>query len=71
MRWLWPRRTDEERTAKAEQVSRSATMPDDAIRCPLCGRTFHPGEAAQCGGCPLAARCGLVMCPNCSYEFAP
>ncbi len=39
------------------------------IRCPLCGKRFHTGDAMPCAACALAARCGLVMCPNCSYEF--
>jgi hypothetical protein len=41
------------------------------IRCPLCGKEFAAGEEAECAPCALAKRCGLVMCPNCSYEFAP
>lgn len=40
-----------------------------AIRCPLCGKKFQAGEAAQCSSCAMAVKCGLVMCPNCSYEF--
>ena len=40
------------------------------IRCPLCGKQFRAGDAMPCATCALAARCGLVMCPNCSYEFA-
>ncbi len=49
-----------------------ASQPRPAeFRCPLCGKKFHAGEALACTGCALAARCGLVMCPNCSYEFAP
>lgn len=39
------------------------------VRCPLCGKTFDPGETQQCAACTLAKKCGLVMCPNCAYEF--
>lgn len=44
--------------------------PPSAIRCPLCGKEFHADEALRCAACALARKCGLVMCPNCSYEFA-
>ncbi len=40
-----------------------------AIRCPLCGKKFQAGEASKCASCTLAVKCGMVMCPNCSYEF--
>ena len=40
-------------------------------RCPLCGQTFAVEEAEACAVCPLLHRCGLVMCPNCGYEFPP
>ena len=47
-------------------------IPSDAIhRCPLCGRQFTTAEAAACPTCPIAERCGLVMCPSCGYEFSP
>jgi len=55
------------RSAGEESGARAAT----GSRCPLCGRSFEPDEAAACAVCPLLRRCGLVMCPNCGYEFAP
>ncbi len=70
MRWRWSRATADGRPPTDERDRPKAKRADDLLRCPLCGKSFHAGEAAQCGGCPLAARCGLVMCPNCSYEFA-
>jgi hypothetical protein len=42
--------------------------PPAELRCPLCGLRFRAGDA-KCGSCPLAARCNMVMCPNCNYEF--
>ncbi len=44
---------------------------DTSHRCPLCGREFTRAEAAACPTCPIAERCGLLMCPGCGYEFAP
>jgi transcription elongation factor Elf1 len=44
---------------------------DTTHRCPLCGRGFTTSEAAACPTCPIAERCGLVMCPGCGYEFPP
>gem|GEM_PF-3330982 len=40
-----------------------------AHRCPLCGKQFRAEEATQCAACALAQKCGMVMCPNCGYEF--
>ncbi len=50
------------------QVSKAL---DVTHRCPLCGREFTQAEAAACPTCPIAERCGLVMCPSCGYEFPP
>ena len=39
------------------------------VQCPLCGYTYGTDEAqAACTGCPLKGSCGLLRCPNCSYE---
>ena len=40
------------------------------MKCPLCGNEFEIGESA-CPGCPMAANCNLMRCPNCKYEFPP
>jgi len=38
------------------------------FHCALCGTRFsHAGEV--CGCCPFHARCDLVRCPHCGYEF--
>lgn len=60
---------DPRRSATANLQSEIANQK--SVRCPLCGHSFQAGEAAACSTCGLGARCGLVMCPNCSYEFAP
>lgn len=58
-------KTRDDKQKKTEKVT------DAEIRCPLCGKSFHAREAKQCMSCKLGQKCGLVMCPNCSYEFAP
>jgi Fe2+ transport system protein FeoA len=43
-----------------------------AYQCPLCGFGFEFDPARDSGGCsscPLGKGCGLVLCPNCRYEF--
>ena len=70
MRWPFSEKADAKKQKAEEQRSRGAEEKE-AVRCPLCGKSFHAGEAMQCSACALAVRCGLVMCPNCSYEFAP
>lgn len=41
------------------------------IKCPLCGNIFDEEKAkGGCTGCGVKG-CGLVKCPNCSYEFPP
>lgn len=40
--------------------------------CGLCGTHFvwdSDQKPAVCSNCPLARNCGMVMCPNCGYEF--
>lgn len=39
--------------------------------CPLCGHNFKKEEAIRsCKSCSLnKTNCGLIKCPNCSYEF--
>jgi hypothetical protein len=66
MRWQFFK-TDEKKTNLAEK--RLVNNEWVEIQCPLCGKKFRAGEAMQCATCALAVRCGLVMCPNCSYEF--
>ena len=43
-----------------------------SYQCPLCGFAFEFDPARNTGGCsacPLGKGCGLVLCPNCRYEF--
>jgi hypothetical protein len=56
--------------AESKLPSADCVLPSET-RCPLCGKQFSAEDAAQCATCALARRCGLVMCPNCLYEFAP
>ena len=40
--------------------------------CALCGTRFlwDPDQKpTACKSCPLARNCGMVVCPNCGYEF--
>ncbi len=71
--WRWGKgkqeNTAESRGAAAGQPATVAKS--SVVQCPLCGKKFQAGEAIACSACRLAAKCGLVMCPNCSYEFAP
>jgi hypothetical protein len=68
MRWRWfeKKKNDLPQTEDRLKIN----PPNADLRCPLCGTRFQEGEVLACTGCALAARCGLVMCPNCSYEFA-
>lgn len=70
MRWKFFRRTEDGR--RMTERNRPLSVPGlrSELRCPLCGKTFESGEAMQCAACGLAKQCGLVMCPNCAYEFA-
>ena len=70
MRWRFFKTEARRRRTKDTHPS-SVIRPSSEIRCPLCGKAFHAREAKQCVTCGLADKCGLVMCPNCSYEFAP
>lgn len=76
MRWQFFKKAqgtgqDAENIIPIERTLLSADcLVPTAIRCPLCGRQFHAGEARSCAVCGLAEKCGVVMCPNCSYEFA-
>ncbi len=65
----WPRFEKINDAQLTTNPQSAISNPKSEIRCPLCGKTFCPGEARPCAACALAARCGLVMCPNCSYEF--
>jgi Fe2+ transport system protein FeoA len=42
-------------------------------QCPLCGFRFEfdpERKEGGCSGCPLNHGCGLVLCPNCHYEYS-
>ena len=55
-----------------ESVPFAALEPEEAsesdFTCALCGARFGHGHLA-CSGCPLAAGCEIVRCPNCGYQF--
>ena len=71
MRWQFFRTEDRFARRKTEdKLPSSVVCPPSVIRCPLCGKRFSAEDAARCATCALAKRCGLVMCPNCGYEFA-
>ena len=63
MHWQFSKPTKDERPKTEKKRS-------SEVHCPLCGKTFSAGEAMPCASCGLAKKCGLVMCPNCHYEFA-
>lgn len=74
MRWLWSKETNSSKQAtgnkkQSKRGEKKAHTLISEIRCPLCGKKFHAGEAMQCSACAIAVQCGLVMCPNCNYEF--
>ena len=70
MRWrLFEKVVGSQQKAESNPPSTDGVLPSE-IRCPLCGKHFRAEDAAQCAACALAKRCGLVMCPNCGYEFA-
>lgn len=70
--WRWGKRTGAKTSqgVKTGSVAPTTGESQKELQCPLCGKKFSAGEAAACSACLLAAKCGLVMCPNCSYEFA-
>jgi transcription elongation factor Elf1 len=71
MRWqFFEKAVGSRQKAESKLPSADCVLPSE-IRCPLCGKQFSAEDAAQCAMCALARRCGLVMCPNCLYEFAP
>lgn len=38
-------------------------------QCPLCGTRFIEEGNEGCKVCPRYMRCGMLLCPNCGYEF--
>jgi len=74
MRWRFFNPTADRRLTTGDAKNggqQSVVSGQIVLRCPLCGIQFRVEDAARCATCALAKRCGLVMCPNCSYEFAP
>ncbi len=71
--WRWGRKRHANRPDSGQKITAQTAnhAGSSALQCPLCGKKFQRGEAVACSSCLLAAKCGLVMCPNCSYEFAP
>jgi len=70
MRWqFFEKAVGSWQKAESKPPSADRALPSE-IRCPLCGKPFRAEDAAACAACALAKRCGLVMCPNCGYEFA-
>ena len=68
MRWV---RKDEGGRMKDERtIQHPISNLQSLTRCPLCGKHFRAEDAAECAECALAKHCGLVLCPNCGYEFA-
>jgi ferrous iron transport protein A len=50
----------------------SSHLPPETYQCPLCGYQFEfdpERTTGGCSSCPLGKGCGLVLCPNCRYEF--
>lgn len=43
-------------------------MSAERRQCPLCGWGFTPSHACE-SSCPMGEGCGMIKCPNCSYEF--
>ena len=39
------------------------------VQCPLCGNRFESKDNETCKLCPNFMKCGLLICPNCGYEF--
>jgi len=70
MRWRFFEKAEVGRLKTEGKLPSADQLLTSEIRCPLCGKQFRAEDAAQCAKCALAKRCGLVMCPNCSYEFA-
>jgi hypothetical protein len=44
------------------------TAPGTEFTCLLCGVRFTHSERV-CASCPLSARCDVVACPRCGYQF--
>jgi len=40
-------------------------------KCPYCGFEFEETHQYCHTSCPLSKSCGMMMCPNCRYEFTP
>lgn len=38
-------------------------------KCPYCGFEFEETHQYCHTSCPLSKHCGMIMCPNCRYEF--
>ncbi len=69
MRWrLFEKQNAKQDNAIPQPLAKQQEALAD-VRCPLCGNRFSAGDALQCSSCALAKKCGLVMCPKCSYEF--
>jgi hypothetical protein len=39
------------------------------ITCPLCGNNFEESARTLCSACPLGAKCNLICCPRCGYQW--
>ena len=39
------------------------------VQCPLCGVRFVEEDNEGCKVCPRFMKCGMLLCPNCGYEF--
>lgn len=39
--------------------------------CPYCGYEFEDTHKYCNTACPLSKKCGMIMCPNCRYEYVP
>ncbi|MBS1272107.1 MAG: hypothetical protein MAGBODY4_01245 [Candidatus Marinimicrobia bacterium] len=39
--------------------------------CPYCGYDFDTTHEFCNSSCPLSKHCGMIMCPNCRYEYVP
>ena len=45
-------------------------VPEEKIKCSLCGHTFDIHKAQQaCKNCILTKGCSLIRCPHCNYEM--
>jgi hypothetical protein len=55
-------------TAPPGEETREAAG-EAARRCPLCGYRFSADSLNCHAGCPLSAKCRVLCCPGCGYEF--